>query len=359
VRFAVDDLWIGHRLGPAVLSELDGHLRPLAFGHAAVQQTRVPKLDGAVMPGLIDRHVHLGLVDTATLADTALVEVHDLGWVSSIARDWKINPPPGLLVKIAGEFLTAVGGYPADRAWAPPGSVRELAGPADAIRAVEEAAAHGHDLIKAVLHSGAPLLDDATLFAIVRIAHQHRLPVGLHVEGPGQARRAFEAGADILVHVPWTESLHDDLLSAMAGSMTWISTFAIHGDADLDCALDNARRFLRLGGRLDYGTDMGNQMYRGPTPTGPRAEEIGTLGQVGLRGDALLGSLTGPPGDHLLLERAIHAPLSLPDNAADVAVWMNQAQRLTGVLGFERRSRAADDRRSDEHKRATPSPRQG
>ena len=332
MSFAVDDLWIGHRLGPAVLSDVSGELRPLAFGQAAVQQARVPKLDGAVMPGLVDRHVHLGLVDAVGLADTGVVEVHDMVWVSSIARDWKIHPPAGLRVKIAGEFLTAVGGYPASRAWAPPGSVRELAGPSDAVRAVEEAAAHGHDLIKAVAHSGAPLLDDTTLSAIVRTAHQHRLPVGVHVEGLGQARRAFEAGADILVHVPWTESLHDDLLSAMAGSMTWISTFAIHRDEDLDRALDNARRFLRLGGRLAYGTDMGNDMYQGATPTGPRAEEITALGQAGLDGDTLLGSLTGPPGDHLLLDRAIFAPIPLPGSAADVAVWMNQAQRLAGVL---------------------------
>src|SRR4051812_3095053 len=115
-------------------------------------------------------------------------------------------------------------GYPADRPWAPPGSVRELTGPADGVRAVDEAAAYGHDLIKLELHSGAPLLDDATLRAVVRAAHQRRLPVGVHAEGRGQARRAFEAGADILVHVPWTESLPDDLLAAMAGSMRWTST---------------------------------------------------------------------------------------------------------------------------------------
>src|SRR5512133_458579 len=201
VRFAVDDLWIGHRLGPAVLEQVDCELRPVAFGHAAVQQRRVPKLPGAVMPGLVDRHVHLGLVDAAALAVTTVVEVQDLGWVPSIARGWKLNPPTGGLVRIAGPFLTAVGGYPADRVWAPPGSVRELAEPADGVRAVEDAVDHGHDLIKLVLHSGGPLLYDATVVAVVRAAHQHGLPVGVHAEGPDQARRAFEAGADVLVHV--------------------------------------------------------------------------------------------------------------------------------------------------------------
>ena len=142
------------------------------LGRAAVQRARVPQLSGALMPGIIDRHVHLGLVDAAALADTAVVEVHDLGWVPRIARGWKIDPPTGGLVRIAGPFLTAIGGYPVDRAWAPSGSVRELTGPADGIRAVEEAAAHGHDLIKLVLHSGGPLLDDATLVAVVRAAHR-------------------------------------------------------------------------------------------------------------------------------------------------------------------------------------------
>ncbi len=332
MRFAVDDLWIGQRLGPTLLEQIGDELRPVASGRAAVQRARVPQLGGALLPGIIDRHVHLGLVDAAALADTAVVEVHDLGWVPSIARAWKIDPPTGGLVRIAGPFLTAIGGYPVDRAWAPSGSVRELTGPADGIRAVEEATAHGHDLIKLVLHSGGPLLDDATLLAVVRAAHQHRLPVGVHAEGPGQARRAFEAGADILVHVPWTESLPDDLLMAMAGSMRWISTFAIHADAEQHQALDNARRFVQFGGRLEYGTDMGNDMYRGAAPRGPREEEISALGQAGLAGDALLTSLTGPAGDHVQIDRAVHAPLPLPNGAADVADWMNRAHRLTGVL---------------------------
>src|SRR4029450_13901177 len=92
--------------------------------------------------------------------------------------------------------------YPA---WAPSESVRELTGPADGVRAVDEGAAHGHDLIKVVLHTGGPSLDDATLGAVVRAAHRHRLPVGVHAEGEGQARRAFRSGADILVPAPWTE----------------------------------------------------------------------------------------------------------------------------------------------------------
>jgi hypothetical protein len=332
VQFAVDDLWIGHRLGPAVLEQHDGELRPVAFGRVAVQQRGVPRLAGTIIPGIADRHVHLGLVNATALADTAVVEVHDLGWVPSIARGWKINSPTGGLVKIAGAFLTAVGGYPLGRSWAPPGSVCELAGPTDGARAVDDAAAHGHDLIKVVLHSGGPVVDDATLVAVVDAAHRRRLPVGVHVEGQGQARRAFEAGADMLVHAPWTESLTDDLLVAMARSMLWISTFAIHSEADRERALDNARRFIRLGGRLYYGTDMGNDMYGGLMPVGLRPEEIIALGHAGLAGDSLLESLTGSSGDRLWIGAAVHARLPLPQNAEDVVVWMSHAQRLADLL---------------------------
>lgn len=327
-RIAVDDVWIGRRLGPAVLEQVDGELRPVEFGRAAVQRAGAPRVTGVVMPGVVDRHVHLGLVDASALRHTAVVEVHDLGWVPRIARQWKINPPTGGVVRIAGPFLTAVGGYPVDRAWAPPGSVRELQGPADGVRAVGEGAAHGHDLIKVVLHTGGPLLDDTTLGAVVRAAHQHRLPVGVHAEGQGQARRAFEAGADLLVHAPWSESLPDDLLRAMARSMRWTSTFAIHPDADRDRALHNARRFVGLGGRLDYGTDMGN----GPTQPGPRREEIQALHKAGLAGDTLLASVTRPSSDRLLVDAAVHTPSAIPNSPEDVAAWICHARRLVVAL---------------------------
>ena len=94
-RSAVDDLWIGYGLGPTVLELIDGELRPVGFGRAAVHSAGVAVLRRTIMPGVVDRHVHLGLVDAAALANTAVVEVHDLGWVPSIARNWKINSPTG------------------------------------------------------------------------------------------------------------------------------------------------------------------------------------------------------------------------------------------------------------------------
>ena len=83
------------------------------------------------------------------------------------------------------------------------------------------------------------------------------------------------------------------------------------------------------GGRLYYGTDMGN----GPTPVGPRSEEISALGKAGLAGDALLQAMTINPGrDSLPTRSAVHALLPLPNDAAEAVAWMSQARRLVGVI---------------------------
>ncbi len=243
-------------------------------------------------------------------------------------------------MRIAGPFLTAAGGYPSGRDWAPAGAVVEIADPRQAALVVDESARLGCDLVKLVLHDGAPLLSRAVLDAAVAAAHRRGLPVGVHAEGRGQARRAMEAGADLLVHVPWTERLDDALIEAMAASMTWISTLVIHPAPMREQAIDNARRFVAAGGRLVYGTDLGN----GPGPCGPRPDEIEALGRAGLAGDALLSALTSrgitvpttPRGGHrvdaLDASGAVHAPLPLPRTAADAARWFAAARRLGPTL---------------------------
>ena len=47
VRIAVDDVWIGQPLGPAVVEQVDGELRTVELGRAAVQRALVPRLTGA------------------------------------------------------------------------------------------------------------------------------------------------------------------------------------------------------------------------------------------------------------------------------------------------------------------------
>lgn len=273
------------------------------------------------LPGVVDRHVHLGLVDRALLADSPVTEVHDLGWDPRETTAWAATPPSGVRVRYVGPFHTAPGGYPAGRSWAPDAAVRPVSSPREAAQAVADVAAGGGFAVKVALHTGMALLPDDVLRALVTEAHAAGLPMLVHAEGAGQAERAIAVGADVLVHVPWTETLSPELI-ARAAHMTWISTLAIHDGPGrpigLERAVGNARRFVEAGGTLVYGTDMGN----GPTPVGVNEREIELLGEVGLTGEPLLRAVLGPPE-----APALTAPLPAPNTAADLITWLRASRR--------------------------------
>jgi hypothetical protein len=280
-----------------------------------------------VLPGVIDRHVHLGLVDTIRLANSPVVEVHDLGWSPRHQLEWRRTPPDGLVVKAAGPFHTAPGGYPTGRPWAPRDAVRPIASPAAARAAVDAAAEHAYDALKVTLHSGMPLLADDALAAFVDAAHAARLTVIAHTEGPGQAARAIAAGVDVLAHAPWTERVPEDVL--WRGRHTaWISTLAIHGPAEQSVAIDNIRRFRAAGGTVVYGTDMGNGPAPAGAPAGVSAREIHLLEAAGLSGDDLLRAVLGPLDDRRP-GRALVSRLPHPATAADLVAWLTAARRAS------------------------------
>ena len=218
-----------------------------------------------------DWHVHLDLVDVAAVAAGGLTRVVDLGSAGPVEV-------PGVEVVRAGRMLTAAGGYPSDRVWAAGGLFREVAaGETDA--AVAEQVAGGAALIKVALNSEAgPVWPDALLAELVAAAHARGLRVAAHVQGAGQAERALAAGVDLFAHTPWSERLGDALLAALAHGTTWISTLRIHAGADRERALDNLRRFHAAGGRVLYGTDMGN----GPSSGGIEQDELDALREAGL-----------------------------------------------------------------------------
>lgn len=243
-----------------------------------------------VLPAFLDAHVHLALIDPAPLVDGGIGRVLDLGgWTP--ATDATAGAVPE--VHFAGQFLCAPGGYPSRQVWAPADSSCPVASAADAAAAVARQAAAGASVIKVTLNSAAgPVLSADTLAAIVAAAHERMLPVVAHTEGAGQAAAAFDAGVDLLAHTPFTERLPEALLRLMAERMTWISTLDIHGwgepTAAFDIAGDNLARFHAVGGRVLYGTDLGN----GPLPVGLNRREIEALLACGLSPDDVLAALT-------------------------------------------------------------------
>jgi hypothetical protein len=274
--------------------------------------TGLPRLDGVVTGGFTDHHVHLQLVETAGLSGSLLGRVVDLGAnpevVARLAavhnsggtgrfgrQDAEIDGVTGgspelcaPRVEYAGAFLTAPGGYPSDRSWAPAGSVREIIDAAQAAEAVAEMADAGAYCVKVASNTTAgPVFGDELVRTIVDLAAARGLPVTAHAEGPGEAQRIARLGVARLAHAPFTEVLDDDEIAAQAASVAWISTLAIHEGAARVTAIDNVRRFHAAGGAVLYGTDMGN----GPTPVDLNPAEVNALREAGLDDAALLRAL--------------------------------------------------------------------
>lgn len=318
LRFSVR-AWAGS--APTTVELVGGALRPVE--DAAPGGTRtVPLLPGTLSAGLADRHVHLGLVDRARLAGSAVVAVDDLGWLPGEAAAWRSRPPAGVAVRIAGPFLAPPLGYPSGRSWAPPGSVREVPDGPEAEAAVAELTALGAALAKVTLHAAFPDFAPGVLEALVEGAHAAGLLVVAHVEGPGRAERALHAGVDALAHVPWTERLPDSAVEAFARRTTWISTLGLHRGPARRRALANARRFVAARGRLRYGTDMGN----GTTPVGVNRREILALGRAGLAGEALLAALVLEWRGALPAHAAVWSDRVMPEDAEGMADWFASAR---------------------------------
>jgi hypothetical protein len=244
-------------------------------------------------PVFADHHVHLGLVDGSDLEESGIGRVVDLGWSDDVAAAARRAP---FAVGYAGRFLAAPGGYPGASRWAPPGCTREVAEPGEAPAAVAHQASMGACVVKATLNSEAgPVLGLATLRAVVQAAAEAGLPVVAHCQGPGMVELALAAGVSALAHAPWTHSLGDEVVAQAAEArQSWVSTLDIHGygtpSAAQDRAVDNLARFRAAGGRVLYGTDLGN----GPLPAALNLREIGLLADAGLTDDELVAALADP-----------------------------------------------------------------
>lgn len=248
-------------------------------------------------PGFVDRHVHIGLSDPAAVLAGGVTRVRDLGWVPAqihrIAEQSLAAGFDGPRIDCCGPMLTAPGGYPSDRAWAPAGMALELVG-TDVVReAVDAVLDAGAIAVKLVLHPDAgPTLSDEELATACDAAHDRGRQVTAHVEGAGQAERALRAGVDELAHTPWTERLDDALVPALARRCAIVSTLDIHaaaGDGEaLSIALDNLARFHAAGGLVRYGTDLGNA---GIEP-GVHVPELRHLARAGLSPEELLAAMT-------------------------------------------------------------------
>lgn len=249
-------------------------------------------------PGIADAHVHLAFEDpaagTTTGVAAAVVAARDLGAPLPDALRMRAEAAPRRHVEIAGELVTAPGGYPS-RSWGADGFARFVADDEQAVVAVDALATAGVDVVKLALEPrGGPVPSPEVARAVVATAHARGLRVVAHALTVEMVERALAAGADELVHTP-TERLPAGLVDRLAASGTAVTstlwTFVAGGDGT--GALANARAFVAAGVPLLYGTDLGNAGTR----PGPEPRELELLAEAGLgRVGALRAATGGWPG---------------------------------------------------------------
>jgi imidazolonepropionase-like amidohydrolase len=245
-----------------------------------------------LVPGFLDAHVHIGFVDPGEVARRGVTTVRDLGWplerIVELARDTNGHRPA---IYYAGPMLTVEGGYPTRAAWAPPGTGLVVDGPRSATEAVRRLAGAGVSVIKVALNEDVgPTLDLATLKEIVTAAHAAGLKVTTHANGIAQLEKAIVAGVDELAHMLMgldviPRATIDRMIEA---GMTVVPTLAIRTGDELAAGIENVSGFVAAGGRVIYGTDLGNE---GPLP-GIDVSEIDAMRAAGMTGVQIVRSGT-------------------------------------------------------------------
>jgi imidazolonepropionase-like amidohydrolase len=169
-----------------------------------------------LLPGLIDAHVHLPLFGAAGALQqnlafgvtTAIVLGTNQQGMSQVKQIAAADSFDVASILTAGPVATAPGGHPTQmEGGARPGSIPTLSAPGEAEAFVAARLAEGSDFIKIIYDDIAsygkklPMLDDATVAALVKAAHARERIAVAHIGTERHARGAIAAGVDGLAHL--------------------------------------------------------------------------------------------------------------------------------------------------------------
>lgn len=165
-----------------------------------------------LLPGLFDTHVHLpgsdpaaALAQSASFGVTTVIDMFSAGETLEKIRQLELlDEPRYSAVLMAGTGATAPDGHPSQMT---PAVFETIAAPEQAQEFVDARIAEGSDFIKIIyddLGGGGqsrPMIDRATLHALVDAAHRRNLLAVAHIGTQAQAREAIDAGIDGLAHL--------------------------------------------------------------------------------------------------------------------------------------------------------------
>lgn len=260
-----------------------------------------------VLPGFIDAHVHIGFADPLDVARAGVLTVRDLAWppddIFPLAEASRGDDFPGPRILAAGTMITAPGGYPTRAAWAPEGTGAPISTKEAAEQAVRSNVERGAAVIKIALNPPVgPTLSLELLRAVVESAHAAGLRVTGHIYGLNELEKALDAGVDELAHMLMSpERIPAPMLQRMVEQgVAIVPTLSVRTGSDRLIAIDNLRRFREMGGRVVYGTDLGNE---GPKP-GIDRTEVNAMAEAGMSALEIVRSATVDSAEWLGLSDA-------------------------------------------------------
>ena len=248
-----------------------------------------------VLPGFIDAHVHIGFYEPREVLHGGVTTVRDLAWpperIEPLAAASRADDFEGPTILAAGPMLTAPGGYPTRAAWAPSGTGLEVASPDDAGAAVQRVVDMDAVIVKIALNPPVgPVLDRDTLGAIVDAAHERGLKVTGHIYGLSELHKALDTGMDELAHMLMSDEVipAETIERMVAAGMVVVPTLSVFGESEARTAIANLASFRAAGGRIVYGTDLGNE---GPRP-GIDIKEVSAMASAGMNGHDIIRAAT-------------------------------------------------------------------
>ena len=212
--------------------------------------------------------------------------------------------------------------------------------PAEAVQAARKLLDAGTDGVKlyavTVGRNGVALPEPA-IQALVKEAHSRGKPVFAHPTTETGLLAAVRAGVDVLAHTtpqsgPWNESVLTAMKQARVALIPTLTLWRYElrherislADGFEETAIDQLRRWVRSGGVVLFGTDVGYMTEYDPT------EEYALMAKAGMTFPQILTSLTTAPAERFGASKQLGR--IAPGLAADLTILSNDPSKDIGAL---------------------------